>query len=141
MNESGVWKYVRDGMKNLWYATRIESSAGNGVPDLTFALKTGTCGWIELKYIRQWPKRPTTKVKLPLRPDQIAWLTLRGQYDKNLWVFVRIEDDFFLMDRDYALLLAIIDGATKERWIDEFLHWHKRVNWKQMGAALERGNR
>ena len=49
MNESGVWKYIKKGMEGRWDATRIESSAGNGVPDVDYGLP-GIAGRLELKY-------------------------------------------------------------------------------------------
>ena len=65
MTESSLWKYIRNGLAGKCHITRIESSAGNGVPDVTLGLPGKTI-WIELKYTKEWPKRDTTKVKLPL---------------------------------------------------------------------------
>ena len=58
MTESSLWKYIRNGLIGKCHITRIESSAGNGVPDVTLGLPGKTI-WIELKYTKEWPKRDT----------------------------------------------------------------------------------
>jgi hypothetical protein len=137
MRESDLWKYVKQGMMGKWHVTRIESSAGNGVPDVSFGLKDKQ-GWVELKYIPEWPKRSTTKVKLPLRPEQKHWINARGSLSGHVWVLCRIQDDFYLLDHLAANLL--VAGSTKEYW-DEYCtaHWVKRIDFDEFYGVLYNG--
>jgi hypothetical protein len=140
MNEAGVWAYVKKGMAGKdWHATRIESSAGNGVPDVCFST-AGQHGFIEFKYIKEWPKRKTTLVKLPLRPEQKLWLETRGRYGGNCWVFVRVEDDFFIVhwnDIDW-----FCNGLTREELYSAYVFkgfWSKRVDFDELFKILREG--
>ena len=135
MRESDLWKYLRDGMKGKHFeASRIESSAGNGVPDVAFSVPTKH-GWIELKYIKEWPKRPTTLVKLPLRPEQKLWIKNHGQLSGNVWVLCRIADMFFLLDHKEAAILC--EGGTVDTW-DAICtkSWHKRIDFNDLWEIL-----
>jgi hypothetical protein len=141
MNESRLWKTLRDGMQGRWYATRIESSAGNGVPDVTFGMK-GLLGggFVELKSIALWPKRPETRVKLPLRNEQKIWIEQRGKISGNVWVLVLIANDLFLLDYNQAILAC--EGWTKRQWFsfveDRYVKGH--VSFDELCAVLKRGN-
>lgn len=139
MRESDLWKYVRDGLRGKCHLTRIESSAGNGVPDVSIGIP-GKNVWVELKYIESWPKRPTTKVKLPLRPEQKWWIKARGEMSGNVWVLCRIQDDFFLVHwSDCEELCA---GVTKEEWFvvtAESGNWYKRIDFNELMEELING--
>ena len=137
MKESGVWSYLRNGMAGRWHATRIESSAGNGVPDVNFALPTGTSGWIELKYIPEWPKRSDTLIKLPLRPEQFHWIRTRGKMAGNVWVFTRIENVYFLLEWKEAVSAA--DGWDRATWMGKS-HWPVgKLKFDEFEEALDYG--
>lgn len=135
MKESDLWRYLREGMKGKHFqATRIESSAGNGVPDVAFTIPTKH-GWIELKYIKEWPKRPTTLVKLPLRPEQKQWIESRGKLADNVWVICRIADIFYILDHKEAVMLC--EGGTRDMW--EVLctrSWSKRIDFDNLWEIL-----
>ena len=137
MNEAGVWQTLKKGMMcSGWHVTRIESSAGNGVPDVSYGIP-GINGFIELKYIAKWPVKATTKVKLPLRPEQKHWIKARGSIAGNVWVFVRIEDTFFLLT--YTEALEAVEGWTAQEWIGTCVYWHKKINFEEFCAAIKGG--
>lgn len=137
MNESTVWSYLKQGMKHYWIAFRIESCAGNGVPDVCFAMP-GFFGFIELKYIKEWPVRPSTLVKLPLRPEQVLWIKRYGSCVGKVWAFIRIEDDFFLLTWEQAL--EACQGWAKEYWLRYSLRrWHGRVDFTEISQDLNKG--
>lgn len=134
MKESDLWGYIRKGMIAKWHASRIESSAGNGIPDVSFGLP-GKNGWIELKYIKEWPKRSTTLVKLPLRPEQKHWIKARGELSGNVWVICRIENMFFLLDYIEAMILC--EGGTQDKWVALCTKsWYKRIDFGQLWEIL-----
>ena len=124
-------------MTGKWLATRIESSAGNGVPDVTFTVP-GKHGWMELKYIKEWPKRITTKVKLPLRPEQRLWINTRGQVANNIWVLCRIENSFYLLNHRTAD--EACEGYNRVEW-DKLcdMYWGDRIDFKQLYRILLNG--
>lgn len=136
MNESGLWAYIKRGMLGYWHATRIESSAGNGVPDVNFAMfESGNQGWVELKYIDEWPKRLTTKVKLPLRPEQKLWINVRGKISGNIWVIIRIQEHFFLLQ--WQQINDACEGWTSCEWIENSHHtWYKRIEFFELVDQL-----
>jgi hypothetical protein len=141
MNENSMWQTLRKGMAGLWIPTRLETSTGNGVPDIAFAIadsknrpiEAGKFGFMELKYIPKWPKREGTLVKLPLRPEQKLWLKSRGDLAGNCWVLVRIEDHFFLLDHTEAIEAA--DGWEQKRYFDNF-NWYMKIDYKALADAL-----
>jgi len=137
MNEAGLWKYLRNGLLGKCHMTRIESSAGNGVPDVSLGLP-GKSIWIELKYIPSWPKRATTKVKLPLRAEQKHWIDARGRMSGDVWVLVRIENDFFLL---YWTVCqeATNTGWTEHEWkqvTDYSTYWTGRIDFTELLEIL-----
>ena len=139
MNEAGVWQTLKQGIGMWALTTRIETSTGNGVPDVVVHLP-GKHAFIEIKYIPEWPKRPTTKVCCPLRPEQRLWLFTRGKFSGNCWVFIRIANDFFLMPWDVAIHMHD-KGFTKEEWYKYPFCWHNSVNWEEFRKILKGGDR
>lgn len=58
-------------------AVAIENRVGTGTPDVECTL-----GWLELKWLRHWPKRASTVVKLKhYKREQRLWLQRR--WDKG----------------------------------------------------------
>lgn len=137
MNEAGVWNTLKTAMLGRWHATRIESSSSSGVPDVTYGIKNIN-GWIELKYIKAWRKLPTTKVKLPLEPEQLHWIVVRGNLSGNVWAFIRIEDDFFLLNHVEAA--RAYDGLTKDEWFKNCSGWWRRsIDPRELYSILIHG--
>lgn len=139
MNESGVWHTLSNGMKGLWHATRLESSAGNGVPDVSFGVP-GVNGFIELKHIKTWPVLSSTAVKLPLKPEQKLWISIRGQITRNVWVLCRIEDSFALLTSFQAIRAC--EGLYYYQWKSrEFTRYFvvDRIDFKELYKILKAG--
>jgi hypothetical protein len=58
MDEGGTWDSLRPRMVALNLdPQRVENSLDNGTPDVNY-----THGWLELKYLDAWPRRPGTLV-------------------------------------------------------------------------------
>ena len=123
-----------------WHPSRIESSAGNGVPDIAFGIPRLN-GFIELKYRDEWPKKATTKVKVPLRPEQKHWIKNRQEIAGNVWVLFRIADDFFLISGTQALE-NMEEGWTKDEWYTKYAfsgYWQKRIDFEELYQYLRAG--
>jgi len=137
MSEAKLWQYLKKGLYGKALTTRLESSVGNGVPDVIIHLP-GKHIFMELKYIPEWPKRATTLVKLPLRSEQRLWIKSRGSFSGNTWVFIRIEDDFFLLPWDVAEHLTMT-GFTQKEWLNYPFTWYKNVNFSELVEILQKG--
>lgn len=92
MSESGMRMNLVKALSVL-DAVSIENPAGPGTPDVNFI-----GGWIECKWLRAWPKRPDTPVKLdhPLLPTQKAWLKRRRRRGGKAWVMLQCGREWLL---------------------------------------------
>jgi hypothetical protein len=78
--------------------TRIETTTVSGVPDIYYNLH-GQTGWLENKFLRTWPKRAKTIVRLPhYTPQQKARLREEGETGARAWLLLRAGDDHLLFD-------------------------------------------
>jgi hypothetical protein len=95
-------------------------------------------GFIEIKYIKEWPKKESTKVKLPLRPEQKSWIATRGEIGGNIWVFCRIHQSHYLLDWKQAITAC--DGWTCEEWsrLSEGV-WGQKLNVEEFLDILVGG--
>lgn len=98
MSESGMRKNLVDRLKPL-DATAVENMVGPGTPDVNFI-----GGWIECKWLRAWPKRPSTPVKLthPLLPTQKVWIRRRNRRGGRAWVMLQCGREWLLFRGDVA---------------------------------------
>lgn len=63
MAETSLWAYLKKGMKGKWsHARRHEDSVSTGVSDVSYYHRGNS--WIELKEVKQLPKRATTGISL-----------------------------------------------------------------------------
>jgi len=98
MSESGMRMNLVKTLSVL-DAVSIENPAGPGTPDVNFI-----GGWIECKWLRAWPKRPDTPVKLshPLLPTQKAWLRRRRRRGGAAWVMLQCGREWLLFKGEVA---------------------------------------
>lgn len=100
---------------------RVENVVGPGHPDVNY------CGGdMELKVLTEWPKRPTTCVRLPeLSGEQVGWLLQRQQAGGLAWLMVKVEDtsEWFLFDARGAL--SVHNGLTQAQW-RTFAAWQRK---------------
>lgn len=132
MNESGMWRSMRKAMRGQWDATRHEDRIGVGIPDVSFG-RNGVNGWIELKHMTRYPKRGP--IRVPLRPEQIVFLSRRGARGKNCWIFLRVEKDHYLVSSSYAKMIS--SGITRS-WLIEVSRksWMGTINWSEFSEMI-----
>ena len=122
MSESQAWRYLQRVMKPHWFAFRVENVCYPGTPDICFSVG-GQWGWIELKYVKQWPKSGTAR--LGLRKEQIRFLR------PGVFVLARMGPGWALWGWDHGPLL---EG---EGDLDRALAvWPGRINPKELLDAL-----
>ena len=80
------------------HAFAVENPALPGTPDIyTLA------GWIETKWMREWPKRPSTRVKVKrFSPEQRAWLRRHAACGGRAWVLLAVNREWLLLDGELA---------------------------------------
>lgn len=136
MKECYLWQYLREGMSGQWLATRIESSAGHCIPTVAYTVDR-MHGWLELKYIKEWPKIPVTKVALPLRPEQKLWINTRGKLGRNVYVLCKIENEFFLLNHRAAIESS--EGWTRKEWHNTAYltgYWKNKIDFEEFYYSI-----
>jgi hypothetical protein len=80
-------------------AFAVENSAYPGTPDVYFLH-----GWIELKECDDWPKRPTTPLRLPhFTKHQRAWIKRHSHRGGTVFVLLKVgKKEWFLIDGEIA---------------------------------------
>jgi len=133
MNESTFWHYLRKGMEGRWKATRVENLCSAGMPDVVYSMR-GVHGFIELKYIPEIPKRPTTPLSIPLRREQKIWIEERGSLAGFVWVFVKVQHNYYLFDHATSLYNA---PEPIGLWCNHTVkQWVRFINFESLAKIL-----
>lgn len=108
MSEHSVRSIVLRALKR-YDAMAVENRVKPGTPDVECTL-----GWIELKFLRSWPKVPNdSAVLLPkFTPQQRVWLLKRSQAGGPCWVLLKVDCDWLLFTGDWAA--RHLGRSTKE---------------------------
>lgn len=112
-------------------AQAVENPVNPGTPDVEYI-----GGWIELKYLPEFPKRTETPIRVPhFRPEQRAWITQRTLRGGRVHVIIRIEKHFFLL---HGMVAAQKLGQlTHLELINNSLaHWYGSIDGEQLIKIL-----
>lgn len=141
MSENAFWKTLskRMGQGNHWReATRHEDKLQLGIADVSFVNNAGAHGWMELKKVREWPKRLSTIVRLPHYTDhQRIFLKKKGEAGGNVWLLVKIERDVLLFDWQVAQHV----GFMNRNQLESRAHgiWLGKMDYDALGKVLCQG--
>lgn len=91
----------------------VENPCYPGTPDVSYI-----GGWIECKWIRDWPKRAKTPVRLGLRDEQRFWLQLHGRCGGTSWLLVQVEKGQEWLLIPGAVAAIIVGSATKRELLE-----------------------
>jgi hypothetical protein len=138
--EKALWRYLNNGVGQRWDACRHEDCATSGVPDVSFGMhdyarEKVINGWIELKVLDDWPRRPDTVVKFrSLSKEQRMWMNGRGTAGGNVWILVRVQRHYMLFH--YTALDFI--GTTNREGLQKQATrtWVNKIDWKDLEMAL-----
>jgi len=122
-------------MKGYWHVQRHEDKLTLGIPDVSFGIGGGG-GWIELKYLHEWPKMVNTVVSIDhYTSEQRRWLRNRGRYNQNCWLFLRVgKDEFMLFDWQQA---QMVGQLTKRELIVQCDHiWSGKIDFQALVKIL-----
>ena len=88
MSESNFWALLRNKLKLRMY--RVENRVMKGMPDVHY-IREGKSGWIELKYLKAWPKN---RVSTGLKLNQCLWLKEYNEHEGDCWILLRVGRDY-----------------------------------------------
>lgn len=119
MSESKlVWKPLRDAVKGFWM--RIEVASFAGFPDTITLQPNNRVSLVELKYLREWPKRETTGSTLNVSGLQREFIKTWCRLGGSAYVLARVADEWLLIPGDKL-------GAgkfTRSEWISKSIIPH-----------------
>lgn len=97
------------------HAQPIENMLAAGTPDVSLAT-----GWVELKWLREWPARASTIVRLDhYTEEQRQWLLDHWQAGGGAWLVLKCRQEWFCWDAQAAQMVGfltygkLIETATK----------------------------
>lgn len=93
LTQAAIWKAMRAHMPNVHW-TRIETTTGNGVPDLEGCFR-GVAVWIEIKSV-------SASGALYLTPGQCAWHTARAKAGGRNYILAANHTTLWLWQGWYA---------------------------------------
>lgn len=117
--EQRMWCRLSKALEPVALCQRIEDRLSPDIPDVSFVRKSdGVSGWIELKTIKNWGRRPLTRIG-HLRPGQVNWLTSRASHGASVWLLLWVEESdewVWVYGADVTHEMADI-GLSKVRWL------------------------
>lgn len=110
----------------------IENAARAGCGDINYVE-----GWLELKWLASWPKRPETAVALPeFTPQQRVFLVKRCRAGGQARVLLRVGKSWLLIPGLWAAL-RLGKGATKSEIVKAAeLYWLRVLDGPELVAFL-----
>ena len=151
MTEATFARYLSKMFKQrpiLWQRNESGTTA-RGIPDVFYSLPSGpdgwqqggwNIGWVELKHVKDWPRRPKTTLTLRnFSLPQQAFMRTWGGKTGRCWVFVKVgrerHADYLLFGWKQAVTIPL--GKTKaEMFESAHAHWHGKVDVHELEAAL-----
>lgn len=133
MSEGTQRANVIQALKPL-HAVPIENRVGVlGTPDVNYVE-----GWIELKWIRSWPVRPDTPVKIDhFTIQQRRWLNRRWNAGGNAWLLLQVQREWLLFSgRDAADYICNLTRTGLYKVVRS--RWHGGLNKQQLITSLDR---
>lgn len=83
------------------HAVAVENPACPGTPDINYV-----DGWIECKWMRQWPSRDDQPVRVPhFTPQQRLWLRERRRAGGRAWLLLQCGRTWVLLQGERAATL------------------------------------
>jgi hypothetical protein len=142
MKESSFWNTLRKKMVGEWQAYRIEPGTGTipGIPDVVYAMSPTCAGWIELKYLKEFPKRASTVVKIKhYSPNQRLFLRKWGKLTGKAFLFCQVGKEYFLFDWETAQHVG--GSYTQADWRENALCVWSTIDVPQLKYYLAGGKK
>lgn len=137
MSEASFWDTLRKGMRDKWIIQRHEDAFSEGIPDLSYDIPgMKGSGWIELKYLKSFPKRESTVVKIPhYSIMQRNWIKQHGRINNRVYLFVQVNREYFLFNWLTAAQSVGL-ALTKEEFYEGCFYWQRNVDFNELRDIL-----
>jgi len=114
VNEAAFWTKVRGALHRppRWVARKLTDAFTAGTPDAFYVID-GVVGFLELKYLQEWPVRPGTLVKVGdgVTVEQRRYLDMLRAAGARAHVLLGVEREWFLLTPD-----QVPESNRLERW-------------------------
>lgn len=145
MNESSFWNRIRKGLKNPpdVHLVRIENAVYSGTPDVSFCINTAFIseGFMELKFLKEWPKRAATIIRLPhFTPAQRTWLHDRHMAGGNCFLCLGVDKSTFLFEGLDAAMHLGKDWDKEALCHNALKYWDGTIDWSDFKWWLTQYN-
>lgn len=134
VSESNLWKYFQRNMRSRGIVQRVENAFYKGMPDVNYLIN-GTEGWLELKYIKCYPKRKDTPVAVRhFTKEQKIWHLTRAKKQGRTNVLLQVEKDYYLFINENISMIGKLTKEDMKLKSDAF--WEQRINFNDMAVLL-----
>lgn len=109
----------------------VENRVGLGTPDVNC-----TAGWVELKWLRCWPVRKDTIVRIDhFTVQQRIWLRRRWQANRGAWLLLQCRREWLLFTGEEAAEhVGKVDREGLYKWAS--IRWTQGLKRGELGEAL-----
>ena len=136
--EQRLWRRVRKALAPHGRVSRVENPLEPGMPDVSYCLD-GVEGWLELKALPAWPKKPGTIVGPRLvRPAQRAWWLRQLAAGGRIYMLLAVGErrpDHVLLTGEVAILKSGRIKAELEHW--SLIDWYQGLDGKELTNILK----
>jgi len=116
MSEQGMRGCVVKWLKK-WDAISVENRVYPGTPDVNHVH-----GWIELKWLRSWPKNSETVVEIDhFTQEQKVWLRRRWRRGGTVYLLLQVRREWLLFTAPEAVLY--VGCSTRAELIEHALEY------------------
>lgn len=115
-SEASAWATLRQHIPG--HIQRFEDKLASGIPDANFCWN-GYETWLEGKFLKEYPKRDSTLIKLGLRKEQRVWARQRSREGGVIILWARVPDGWrFWMESclSTAQFDAVYEGIPYGIW-------------------------
>ena len=124
MSERNLWRYLQRNLRDKGLFMRIENPFYEGVPDVNYLIN-GIEGWIELKFLKQFPKKELTPIKLPhYTTAQKIWHKIRHENKGNTAIILQVDNYYFIFKQDKTALVGNLNFHLQKFLRLVFLQLH-----------------
>lgn len=136
--ENNTWSYVRKGLNKVIpresRMDRVENLLGSGMADVNYCIE-GSEGWIENKFLKKYPARPGTPVKIKWQPEQRPWLISQTRAGGRAFVLIQVDKDYFLYNADSRInLIGTMNKA--QLWANATCVWERFIHFPKLKEIL-----
>ncbi len=129
MSESGMRGNVIKVLKPV-HGFAVENPTCPGTPDVNYIE-----GWIELKWLRAWPKRETTDVKLDhYTPQQRLWIKRRHENGGKVFLLLQCKREWLLFKHPATMDVGKVPKAELIKMA--YKYWKNGLNKEEFIKCL-----